>query len=54
MMLYSTDYLINFTFKFLSGNISRIFKKEARYDIHGNKIEKKEKLNLVEVILRRF
>lgn len=53
MVLYSTDYLVNFTFRLLAGNIKRIFKKEARYDnIYGNKIEKKkpEKLNIVEIV----
>lgn len=44
MVLYSTDYLVNFTFRLLAGNIKRIFKKEARYDnIHGNKVEKKNR-----------
>lgn len=47
MVLNSTDYLVNFTFRLLTGNIKIIFKKEARYDnIHGNKIEKTRKVKL--------
>ena len=48
MVLYSTDCLVNFTFKLLASNISRIFKKEARYDVHRKKIEKAKKVKLTQ------